>query len=335
MKKSVYKLVGAIFILAFFFAAPVVASDNYTSAGLAPEFLEVIGGSMGGSWHVVAADIAMLLQENIPGHIFSGAPGGGTANPTTIQNMDALLGLLFTGVAFEAYQGIGDYAEAHSNLRHIISLYSMPLVWVTLRDNTDITSIRDLKDKRISPGRPGQAGLVVGEASLVAHGIDIDMIIPNGGMVHLIGETERFNMLRDRNLDAASALLPLDHADLQSLSITPGIRLISLEPAAIPSMQEMVPGLEAIRIEPGTFDAYQTEPVYTVAIITALGAHKDLCEDLVFQITQVVHEAHERLNRFVSSDDNVILTNPLAGRDENFPIHPGALRFYREIGLIQ
>ena len=299
-----------------------------------PDFLEVFSGSSGGSWYNVGSEIATVIQDNVPGMLARVAPGGGSANPTTVQNKEGWMGLVYTGVAYDAYMGQGDYDTAHSDICHVISLYSMPFLWVALRENNDINTVYDLADKRVSPGRTGQTGLAIARASLAAHGIDMDKITENGGTVSLLGDSERLNMLRDRNLDAVSGLLPLDHSELKSMSLNPGITLISLDPEKIPALQEAVPGLEAITIEPLTFDEYQTEPVYTVAAITSVICHKDLSEDLVYNITKAIYENAETFAKYYGEQDGVIQSNPLAGVDEDFPVHPGALKFYKEIGLV-
>lgn len=299
-----------------------------------PEFLEVFSGSLGGSWYVVGSEAAAVLEENIPGMTARVAPGGGSANPTTIQSKDGMLGFAYTGVAYEAYMGEGSYTEAHSDLCHVISLYSMPFLWVALRENDDIQTAYDLYNKRISPGRTGQTGLAIANASLAAHDINIDDVTNNGGTVSLLGDSERLSMLRDRNLDAVSGLLPLDHSELQSLSINPGIKLISLDPDRIPILQQAIPGLEAIEIAPGTFDEYQTETITTVAAVTAIICNKDLDEDLVYSITKAIYENAARFDQYYGAENSVIVSNPLAGCDPDFPIHPGALKFYQEIGLL-
>lgn len=299
-----------------------------------PEFLEVFSGSSGGSWYTVGSEVATVIQENVDGMMARVAPGGGSANPTTVQKKEGLLALAYTGVAYEAFTGQGNYTEPHTDLCHVISLYSMPFLWVTLREFEDINTVYDLGDKRISPGRTGQAGLAYARASLAAHGIDMDQITANGGTVSLLGDAERLNMLRDRNLDAASGNFPLDHSELQSMSLNPGIKLLSMDPEKIPELQSMVSGLEAITIAPGTFDEHQTEPIYTVANVTNIICHKDLSEDLVYSITKAIYENADAFNKYYNADDSVIQSNPLAGLDPSFPVHPGAMKFYKEIGLV-
>ncbi len=162
-----------------------------------PDFLEVFSGSSGGSWYNVGSEIATVIQNNVPGMLARVAPGGGSANPTTVQNKEGWMGLVYTGVAYDAYMGQGDYDAAHGDICHVISLYSMPFLWVSLRENESVNTIYDLSDKRISPGRTGQTGLAIARASLAAHGIDMDKVTENGGTVSLLGDSERLNMLRE------------------------------------------------------------------------------------------------------------------------------------------
>ena len=298
------------------------------------DFLEVFSGSMGGSWYAVGSEIAAVLQAEIPGLTTRVAPGGGSANPSIVQKKQGYLGLVYTGTGYEAFSGVADYNEPHSELRHVISLYSMPFLWIALRNDDRINSVSDLGNKRISPGRTGQTGLVIARESLAAHGINMDEITSNGGTVSLLGDSERLNMLRDRNLDVASGMLPLDHSELQSLSISPGIKLVTMDPEKIPLLQARIPGLADITIPPKRFDAHQTEDIHTVASVTALICHADLPDDLVYDIVKALVENHEKFNKYFDANENV-MNAPLTAMVEGFPVHPGALRYFKEKGLVK
>lgn len=295
------------------------------------EFLEVFSGSMGGSWYPVGAETAAILRENIPNLDTRVAPGGGTANPGIIQDGEGLLGMTYTGTAFEAFQGVGNFDKPHEDLRHIVSLYSMPFIWITLREN-DIETVDDLKNKRISPGRTGQTGLRIAEESLGVCGISFESIKEMGGTVSLLGDSDRLNMLRDRNLDAVSGLFPLTHAEIQSLNITPGIKLIKMDDEKLDKLIEKVPGLAKVKIPAGTFNKYQEDDVYTVVAVTCLIGHKSLDDELVYRILKAIVEQNERYNKYFPAEDNTIEFQPLIGN--KIPVHPGALKYYKEKGLI-
>jgi len=304
------------------------STDGYRSS---VDFLEIYSGSYGGSMYLVGADMALVLEENLPGLSAKTAIGGGTANPGIIQSKQGMSGMIYTGVAYEAYTGTGSWSEAHPDLRHAISVYSLPFLWIVL-DESRITSIYDLADKRISPGKTGQTGLVVAEASLNVHGITFDSVVANGGTVSLLGDSDRINMLRDRNIDAFSGLFPVNYSELQSLSLNPGVRIIGLDPATIPEMLEKVPGAVEVVIPAGTFNSKQTEDIHTVALVSSWIVNKDLDDEFVYQAVKALYNNQEPIAKNYPATDNQLST-PLAGKVPEMPVHPGAQRFFDEMGI--
>jgi TRAP-type uncharacterized transport system substrate-binding protein len=71
---------------------------------------------------------------------------------------------------------------------------------------------------------------------------------------------------------------------------------------------------------------YQTIGLYNFAV-----AHKDLPNDLVYKIVKAVFDNHEELVKAQSSAKETVPAN--IGRDTVLPLHPGAERYYREIGI--
>lgn len=103
----------------------------------------------------------------------------------------------------------------------------------------------------------------------------------------------------------------------------------------INEIQANVPGLEKITIAPHSFDENQEEEIVTVAAITSLYCRDDLEEETVYKITKAIYENASSLYQYFGEENSVILNNPLSGIDEKMPVHPGAERFYREIGIIK
>ncbi len=312
-------------------AEKTAAEDQ--EAGVVPEYLEFFSGSQGGSWYQVGAQLAAIAQE-ATGVTSKVAAGGGAANPDTLQSGEGYFGLVYSGVGYQAYLGEGDYTEPHDELNAVISMYSLPFLTIALRSDDRINSIYDLGDKNLSLGKAGQTGYVIAQAVLDAHGIDLDGDSFTG-MNSMLGDSERMDMLRDRQLDAITGLLPLDNSTLQSMSMTPGIKLIDMDPAAMGKVQKAVPGLEKIKIPAKAFDEHQETEIQTLAAITSLYCRKDLDEELVYDLTKAIYEQAETLYQYYGEENSVIKEDPLAGIDEDMPIHPGAERFYKEIGILE
>lgn len=290
--------------------------------------ISIYSGSLGGGWHTVAAITGVILEDHIPGIVAKATPGGGAANPPTVQSKKGL-GFTFSGTAYEARNALGNYTEPYEDLRHVISIWSIPFFWVTRKD-TDIYSIPDLVGKNICPGRVGQTGLQVATKSLEVYGITFDDIEKAGGMVNLLGDDERFNMLTDRHLDAVSNIMALNYGRLLAADAAVGVRVFAFDEEKIEDMQEEIKGLAKVVIPPNTWSTEQTEPIYTISVVTTLIAHKDVEDELIYRIVDAMIQEHERYNEFFPKEDNMLL-NPLAGAA--IPVHPGAMKYYVEKGF--
>jgi len=74
-----------------------------------------------------------------------------------------------------------------------------------------------------------------------------------------------------------------------------------------------------------------TEDYPTVGLFNFVVAHKDLPEELVHRAVKAVYENQERLVQAHPAGQETVAAN--VGRDTFLPLHPGAVRYYREIGL--
>lgn len=321
------KIIFLLSILVLF----LVTSGICTAQEWEPKMkdISIYSGSLGGGWHTVAAITGVILEEHIPGIIARAAPGGGAVNPPTIQSKKGLLGFAYSGTAYEARNALGSYTEPHEDLRHVISIWSIPFFWVTRKD-TDIYSIPDLVGKNICPGRVGQTGLQIATKSLEVYGITFDDIEKAGGMVNQLGDDERFDMLTDRHIDALSNIMALNYGRLLAVDAAVGVRVFAFDEEKIEDMQKEIQGLAKVVIPPNTLSPEQTEPIYTVSVVTTLIAHKDVEDELIYRIVDAMIQERERYNDFFPKEDNMLLT-PLAGAA--IPVHPGAMKYYVEKGF--
>jgi uncharacterized protein len=69
----------------------------------------------------------------------------------------------------------------------------------------------------------------------------------------------------------------------------------------------------------------------TIGLFNFAVAHKDLPDDVVYKIVKTVFDNREELMKAQSSAKETVPAN--IGRDELLPLHPGAARYYREIGV--
>jgi uncharacterized protein len=105
-----------------------------------------------------------------------------------------------------------------------------------------------------------------------------------------------------------------------------------VQPSAeqIALIRKEMPEITPSTVPAGTYSSlvrdYQTIGLYNFAV-----AHKDLPNDLVYKIVKAVFDNHEELVKAQSSAKETVPAN--ISRDTILPLHPGAERYYREIGI--
>jgi uncharacterized protein len=105
-----------------------------------------------------------------------------------------------------------------------------------------------------------------------------------------------------------------------------------VQPSAdqIAVIRKALPEITPSIVPAGTYSSmardYQTVGLYNFAV-----AHKDLPDDLVYKIVKAVFDNHEELVKAQSSAKETVPAN--IGLDTILPLHPGAERYYREIGI--
>jgi hypothetical protein len=95
-------------------------------------------------------------------------------------------------------------------------------------------------------------------------------------------------------------------------------------------LRQQMPELSDSTIPRGVYPSL-TADYHAVGLFNFVVANKDLPEDLVYRIVKAVFDKHAQLVRAHSAAGETIPAN--INRDTFLPIHPGALRYYREIGI--
>jgi TRAP transporter TAXI family solute receptor len=105
-----------------------------------------------------------------------------------------------------------------------------------------------------------------------------------------------------------------------------------VQPSAdqIALIRKELPEISPSTVPAGTYSSlardYQTIGLYNFAV-----AHKDLADDLVYRIVKAVFDNRGELVKAQPSAKETIPAN--ISRDTVLPLHPGAERYYREIGI--
>ena len=295
------------------------------------KFLRMFSGPEGGSWYPLGSAM-MGIVEKSTGISSSNGPGGGVGNCKAVNGGRADLGWTYTHTAYNAYNGRGKFDKKNENLRHLMSLY--PGVFqIAVPKSSDIMSVADLKDKRIVPGKVGFSGTVIAELVLKAYDITFDSIKKNGGSVSYVGYSDSAALMKDGHSDCYMAVTSCPQSTIIDLNFRPGVRFLPVDKAHMDKILGMEPGLMATVIPQGAYKGLEAD-VPAVGTVTAIVINKDVSDDLAYNIVKSLYAAWPELAKVKKQAiDDSKPENALLGA--RIPVHPGAMRYYKEMGYVK
>lgn len=333
LRKKIFLFIVSILLLALVACdnnGDELNSDNTKENGniTTPDSIGFGAASVGGFWYTLAGAMGDQMKEIFPDSTVSIVEGGSIANLMGLGNGTFDVAFTNSEAISEANNGEGEFDEPIDNFSTIATLYPNPLQ-IVVRADSDIYSIKDLKGKKVSPGIKGYSGEIAFQKILGLVGMSYDDL--KG--IEYIGTEDASELMRDNHLDAWVGVLDTPAATWQELDTTVGIRLISLEQETIDGLNEDNPGYIPHTIEEGTYPN-QDEDVETVAPYTVLLVNDDtMSEEDVYNLTKLVVEKKEVWQNLSATFNDF---NAEYSVENNVgDMHPGAVRYYEEIGAME
>ncbi len=225
----------------------------------------------------------------------------------------------------DAYAGEKAFkGRPHKRLRLLFPFVLAPGHLVT-REAADIKTIQDLKGKKVNIGLPAQITRVENEGFLQVANIPLGEI-----KKFELATGESFTALRDGAIDATLNYYSVGHGALLELAIGTRVRLINIPDEIVEKMVEQRGGVVPFTIPPDTYKG-QNYPVKTFSLTNVFFVRDDLPEEKVYRVTRTFWDNLSDLQKEAAFKH---LTKNLAfSKASKVPYHPGALRYYKEIGL--
>ncbi len=307
--------------LAVCLAVPAIAAQK--------EFLRMFSGPEGGSWYPLGSAMMTIVDKNlkIPS---SNGPGGGVGNCKAVNAGRADLGWTYTHTAYNAYNGRGKFKKKNQNLRHLMSLY--PGVFqMAVAKNSKIQTVADLKNKRIVPGKVGFSGTVIAELILKAYGLTFASIKKDGGSVSFVGYSDSAALMKDGHSDVYMAVTSCPQSTIIDLNFRPGIRFLPIDDAHMKKILGMEPGLMATTIPKGAYKGLEKD-VPAVGTVTCIVINKDVPDEVAYNIVKTLYANWPALAKVKKQAiEKSKPENAMMGA--GIPVHPGALKYYKEKGI--
>lgn len=312
-------------LIAFFsFSSAVLASGEKD----VPKYLNIAGGGMGGGWYLGGAKLAEFATRIWPGISVTASPGGGLANPMRIEKGETDIAFTYTHNAIAAYKGISPFKKP-IDLRAIMSVYTG---YVTGIARPPIKSYAGLKGKKIAGGTAGKAGRAMTMIVLKSYGLEEGKDFTNIPA----GYSKAPSLFVDGMVSSAHVFGHLPHVVAREILIRRKANILPIDDKIANRLVAEQEGLVKLTI-PAKSYKYQNESVPTVGAMSCIVCRKDLPDEMVYKLTKYFWEHMEEVAKTKSSYKELLGDGgeELVIRGIKIPFHPGAERYWKEIGVLK
>ena len=304
-------------------AAVVLASP----AAHAQQFINILTGGTSGVYYPLGVAIGKIYGDKIPN-----VKTQVQATKASVENLNLIEQgrgeLAFTlgdslKAAVEGDEEAGFKAKL-TKLRTIGAIYPNYIQIVAIADS-GIKTLADLKGKTLSVGAPKSGTELNSRAILKAAGLSYSDL----GKVEYLPFAESVDLMKNRQLNATLQSAGLGVASLKDLSSSTEITVV-LEPKE--TVDKIGPPFVSVIIPAGTYTGQKTD-VPTAAVVNYLVTNSDVTDDIAYQMTKLVYESLPELANSHVAGKEIKLEAAATGSPA--PLHPGAIKYYKEKGLIK
>jgi len=288
-----------------------------------PASLTIGTASPGGAYIVYGPPLAAILTEALGIPVSAESTQGPDQNILLIERGTLQLGFVTTGAALQAWNGTGTWTDGKQlrTMRALFPMYDTPFTALVLR-STGIHTFAEMAGKRASAGPHGGSGGNYIADFFNALGIPVK--------VHYGAWTTMASEMRSGLLDVLVGAAGVRHPTLAELDATEAVEYIALNAGEIARLRAAMPEFTPSVVPAGTYPSLKSDYA-TVGLYNFAVASKDLPDDLVYSILKAFYANHDRMVKAYAQATESVVEN--VKRNEFIPYHPGAVRYYREIGV--
>jgi TRAP transporter TAXI family solute receptor len=305
------------------------ASEPTKAKSDEPIFLSIGTASLGGNFFPMGTALGVVIEKGIPNVKATGqATGGSSYNLTALDSGELQIGISQSVAVASALNGTGTFEKPITTLSTLLNYHPTPS-HIIVRKSANVKSVDDLRGKKLEMLAIGDGNEANAKKILDSLGVGWDEITPvySGNRVQAASSLQTGKV--DGIIDAAgvgSSWL------VQILGDGEDFEFISLSDSEIEKITSKYPEFSSASIPANTYEG-QPNDVTTVTNWTTLMVRTDMDEELVYEITKAIFTnlpfLQERHAYFKELSLETAPNNVVA------PLHPGAERYYKDVGALK
>jgi hypothetical protein len=255
--------------------------------------------------------------------------GGSVFNVNAVMAGDLDFGVVQSDRQYQAVKGIADWKEKgpQKDLRAVFSIHPESVDLIAAVD-ANINSLQDLKGKRVNIGNIGSGQRKNAIDALTANGLDYDKDFH----AESLKAAEAPGLIQDGRIDAA--FYTVGHPSGYYKEATSGVRKVKFVPIKnIESLLDKYPyyAKAVTRVKELYPGAVNDADVPTFGVKATFVTSAKVPDDVVYAVTKEVFDNFESFKKLHPAYAGLTKENMLEGMSA--PIHPGAMKYYKEVGL--
>lgn len=311
------------------------AANNQENQGEEPDvdvadedlFITIATGGTSGVYYPIGGALSNLIETNLNFDTSVQATGASVENVNLLDTNRAELAITMADAVLQAYEGSGAFEgeTPKEELRGLTALYPNFVQIVTTEDS-GINSVDDLRGKRVGVGAPNSGVELNARLILEGHGMSYDDIEED-----YLSYSEAIDQIKNNMIDVAFVTSGIPNATVIDLSTTETAKIVPIEGDGIDYLVEKYPFFSANIIPAGTYD--NDEDIPTASITNVLLVNNSLSEDVVYEMTKAIFENLDVVHASHNAAKNISLDSVGVGMP--IPFHPGAEKYFKEVGAIE
>jgi TRAP transporter TAXI family solute receptor len=292
-----------------------------------PTFLSVGTAPPGGAFFVVGGAIAQVVENHSAEagwQVSSEATKGTQENIHRLAKDELDFALANAAISYFAVRGEGNW-DGEQAIRAVMTLAPNVALFITPK-SSGVNTLSDLKGKRVVVGPSGAGFDYFLKPILNAHGVTYDDFRP----LHNT-QTGAVDMLADGSAAAAFLGGAVPTASITQASASQDIHFIPFDTESKSQLFAQYPFFSPARIPAGTYRGQSEEFAGMNVGHMHLITRASLDEEIVYQFTKRLYENRAEVVKRHPAGRAINPKNVI--RDTGTPFHPGAIRYFKEIGI--
>lgn len=304
--------------------AALCAATLLAAGAVQAQQVKLMTGPQGGSWYPLGGAIANIGEKS--GLKVQVLPGAGIANVKAIQGGKADLGFANSISTVDGVAGRAPFTEKATNVCNVATLYPQYFQIVANAD-AGIKSLGDMKGKGLAVQPKGNTAEFISQQALEVYGLKYEDM----GRVSYVSYTDAVSLMKDNNAQAFTLGTTVPASAIMDLASARDVTIVGFPQDKFEAMRKLNPGYTKLVIPAGSYPK-QTADVPTIGYATHVIARCDLPADTVYKVLKGMVEHKADLAAIAKAMAGT--TPKMMAEDIGVPMHAGALKFYKEAGVL-